>query len=77
MLDWPGDSPDLNLIKNLWAIVKDKVTDEHPTSAKNLKMAIKHIAMQKITAEYYKHLVHSMPCHLQAVTKNKDGHSKC
>ena len=42
-LDWPGNSPDLNPIKNSWAILKDKVADEHPTSAKDFKMAIKCI----------------------------------
>ena len=33
MLDWPGSTPDLNPIENLWAILKDKVIDEHLTSA--------------------------------------------
>ena len=58
-LDWPGNSPELNIIENLWAILKDQVADEHPTSAKDLKIAIKRKWMQKITAEYCKHLVHS------------------
>ena len=66
-LEWPGNSPDLNSIENLWAVLKDKMADEHSTSATNLEMAIKGIWTQKITAEYCKHLVHSMPCHLQAV----------
>ena len=43
MFDWPGYSTDLNPIENLWAILKDKVADEHPTSAKDLEMAIKCI----------------------------------
>ena len=32
-LDWPGNSPVLNPIENLWAILKDKAIDEHLTSA--------------------------------------------
>ena len=49
------DSPDLNSIENLWIILKDKVADEQPKSAKDLEMAIKHIWTQKIKAEYCKH----------------------
>ena len=32
-LDWPGNSPVLNPIENLWVILKDKAIDEHLTSA--------------------------------------------
>ena len=35
-LHWPGNSPDLNPIENSWAILKDKLADEHPTSVKDL-----------------------------------------
>ena len=75
-LSWPCNSPDHNPIENFWAILKNKVADEHPTSAKDLETAIKRIWTQKITAEYSKQLVHSMPCRLQAVIKNKVGHIK-
>ena len=76
-LDWPGNNSDLNSIENFWAILKDKMADEHPTSAKDMEMAKKTHMHAKITAEYCKHLVHSMPCRLQAVIKNKGGHTKC
>ena len=29
-LDWPGNSPNLNPIENLWAILKDNVADSIP-----------------------------------------------
>ena len=32
MLEWPGSSPDVNPIKNLWCIMKNKVSEKHPTS---------------------------------------------
>ena len=43
MLDWPVNSPNLNPTENFWAILKSKVADDHLTSAKDLKMAIKRI----------------------------------
>ena len=73
-LSWPG--PDLNQIENLGAILKDKMAVEHPTKAKDLEMALKRTWTQKITAEYCKHMVHSMLCRLQAVIKNKGRHTK-
>ena len=72
-LDWLGNSPDINQIENLWAILKDKLADKHP---KLLKTWNECIWTQKITAEYFKHLVYIMPCRLQAVIKNKGGHKK-
>ena len=62
ILDWPGDSPNLNPIENLWAIMIEKVADKHPTTAKNLEMAIKHIWIHKITC---------MPCYLQLLSRTK------
>ena len=42
-LYWPGNSPDFNSIEYLWAILKHKVADKHPTSAKDLEITIQHI----------------------------------
>ena len=75
-VDWPNNNPDLHPIENLWEILKDKVADEHPTRAKDLKMAIKRKLTQNIIAEYCKHLAHSLPCRLRVVIKNKGGHTK-
>ena len=36
VLQWPGNTRNLNPIENLWKILKDKVAEEQPSSAKQL-----------------------------------------
>ena len=76
VLDWPGNSPDLNPIENLRDILKDKVADKQPTSAKHLQEVIKESWVKDLTREYCSTLVASMPRHLQVVIEVKGGHTK-
>ena len=76
ILDWPGKSPDLNLIKNLWHMMKNEVADQHPASMESLKTAIKIVWTQKMTLEYYYNLIDSMPLKMTAVVKNRGGLTK-
>ena len=75
-LDWPGNSPDLNPIENLWMILKDKVAEKQPTSLENLKSAIREVWTKEITPEYCQHLVSSMPRRIKAVIAKKGGNTK-
>ena len=76
MLDWPGNSPDLNPIENLSANMKDLVSQKQPSSGKALIDRIKEVWTKDITPQYCKSLVASMPCRLRDVIKKHGGHTK-
>ena len=76
VLGWPGNSSDLNPIKNLWTKMKDLVAKKQPSSRKTLIQTIKEVWVQEISADYCNSLVASMPHRVQAVIKVKGGHIK-
>ena len=76
VLDWPGNSPDLNPIENLLTNLKDKVGERQLSSAKDLVEVIKEVWVKEISQEYCRNLMHSMPRCLQDVIKNGEGSTK-
>ena len=52
MIDWPGNSPDLNPIENAWNQIKTKLQDMQITSIPTLKEAIKDVWENQLTLEY-------------------------
>ena len=75
-LDWPGISPDLNPIENLWSKTKDLVAEKQPSSDKALTESIKEVWVQKISREYCMSLIGSVSRRLEAVVKVQEGHTK-
>ena len=73
---FPGNSPDLNPIENLWAQMKDSVAEKQPSSAKALVSTIKEVWVKEISEGYCASLVDSMSRRLQAVIKVHGGHTK-
>ncbi len=75
VLDWPANSPDLNLIENLWGIVKRKMRDTRPNNADDLKATIK-ATWASIPPQQCHKLITSMPRRIEAVIKAKGAPTK-
>ena len=76
VLDWPGNSPDLNPIENLWTILKKKVSLRRPTNTKDLQDAVQSVWCLDITMALCKNLVDSMPKRIKQVLKNNGRSTK-
>ena len=73
VLDWPGQSPDLNPIEHLWEVLFRKVQNKKPSNLDALWQLL-HEAWVAIPADTIQHLVHSMPRRCAAVIAAKCQH---
>lgn len=77
VLPWPGNSPDMNPIENLWAIVKRRLQKTKITTKQQLIEELiqvwHHDEEIKTTCV---NLVKSMPNRLKMLIKNKGMHTK-
>ena len=66
-MEWPGNSPDLNPIENVWNYMKDKVCSASNTNTNELCVAIQRVWDEEMTMDYFKKLSDSMPDRIKAV----------
>lgn len=76
VMDWPGNSPDLNPIENAWSYMKQKLSNERPKNLADLKEAIKKMWVRDLSLDYWKKLSDSMPRRLQLVIASKGDMTK-
>ena len=75
ILDWPGNSPDINPIENLWAIIKQRLLKEDClTMAKLISAVIRTWYHDEQVTKMCSTLVESMPNRVQMLVKAKGGH---
>ncbi|CAB5373046.1 unnamed protein product [Rhizophagus irregularis] len=77
LFPWPAQSPDMNLIENIWSYIEVKIRqrDSQPSSVSQLEQWVKE-EWDAVPADYYRNLIKSMPRRIQAVIAAKGGPTK-
>ena len=68
--DWPSNSPDLNCIENVWALMKKEFREKDTSSVLKLKAALLSV-WKSLKPDFLHNIVDSFPCRLQAFIKKK------
>ncbi len=67
IIDWLGNSPDLNPIENCWNYMKEKLKSKDTWSIEKLTREIKILWTTDLSKEYLKSLSYSMPRRIRQV----------
>lgn len=72
---WPANSPDLNPIEGVWALLKQRIHDRRPrpTDAKSIRKALEE-EWARLKPEDYRKIIDSMPNRIEAVIQANGGH---
>ena len=77
ILEWPGNSPDINPIENLWAICKNRMSKSDCTTEEKLISIIIDIWFRdERMLTTCRNLVESMPKRVKLLVEAKGGHIK-
>lgn len=77
VMEWPPYSPDMNPIENIWAILKRKVEQRHPTNLEKLEESILDIWRNDSSiSDASRNAVNSMQYRLKALIKSGGGFTK-
>lgn len=68
--DWPGQSPDISPIENLWGIMKARLRREDTSTISKLEVAIRKV-WGEIPPTHCQNLASSLPERLKKVVKAK------
>lgn len=75
VMEWPSQSPDLNPIENLWAILDRRAKERKPKNKEQLLSCLKE-SWQDISPTILANLCASMPHRIEAVIKSHGGPTK-
>jgi hypothetical protein len=76
VIEWPGNSPDLNPIENCWNQMKNLLKKKDVSSVPKLTTAIRQLWTEELKPEYLKNLSDSMPKRLEMVIAAKGDMTK-
>ncbi len=74
VMDWPSMSPDLNPIKHLWGILKQKVEESKVSNIHQLRDVVME-EWKRTPVATCETLVNSVPKRVKAVLENNGGHT--
>jgi transposase len=66
VMDWPGNSPDLNPIEKCWNYLKQNLKDKDTVSMDKLIAAVKMLWVKSLSREHLKKLRDSIPRRIQS-----------